>query len=63
MTLPSKSLVSQVGTHTRKDAAALLQVGETKVKTYFNALIKNGFIERMGQGRVNYYVTTKGKIE
>lgn len=55
--------LSQVGTLTRKDAAALLQVGETKVKALFNALIKNGFIERMGQGRATYYVNNKGKTE
>lgn len=48
--------LSQVGTLTRKDAAALLQVGETKIKKLFNALIKNGYIERMGQGRAIYYV-------
>ena len=55
--------LSHVGTLTRKDAAALLQAGETKVKALFQALIKNGFIKRMGQGRATYYVLTKGRTE
>ena len=55
--------LSQVGTLTRKDAAALLQAGETKVKALFNALINNGYIERMSQGRATYYVKAKEKSE
>lgn len=43
----------------RKQAASMLKLGNTKVYTLFEALITKGLLERHGQGRNTYYVLAK----
>lgn len=41
---------------TRKEAKAILDIGETKIKELFNELIENKVIQRVGAGRGTYYI-------
>jgi len=44
---------------TRKEAKAILDIGETKIKELFNELIEKKIIQRIGAGRSTYYVLSK----
>ena len=44
---------------TRKEAKAILDIGETKIKELFNEIIEKKIIQRIGAGRSTYYVLSK----
>ena len=44
---------------TRREAIILLNLGKTKVKELFKALLEKELLERKGQGRSTYYVVSK----
>ena len=44
---------------TRREAIILLNLGKTKVKELFKALLEKELLERKGQGRSTHYVVSK----